>query len=203
MGDSVPLEETPDAVPGADPDPVPGADPGQASAETGVPLSGGSLLGDQIITRVFSSTITFLTQYGWYGMLVLVLVGVAWVKLKPHILAWLKKREEWIEEQNFDPVKAESFQDGMLQARERMQREQDRKAAENQQKREELREAERDDKIEQWEQFQVVTKSKRPKPKSDSGMPPSRRDYFPMSGGGGGGGYRPARRTFGGGGGGG
>ena len=37
-----------------------------------------------------------------------------------------------------DPVKAESFQDGMLQARERMQREQDRKAAENQQKREEV-----------------------------------------------------------------
>ena len=56
QGDSVPLEETPDAVPGADPDPVPGADPGQASAETGVPLSGGSLLGDQIITRVFSSS---------------------------------------------------------------------------------------------------------------------------------------------------
>ena len=39
---------------------------------------------------------------------------------------------------NTDPVRAENYQDAMLQARERMQREQDRRATENQQKQEEV-----------------------------------------------------------------
>ena len=45
---------------------------------------------------------------------------------------WLKKREERIEEENFDPVKAERFQDGVLKSREKMQRELDEKAKEHQ-----------------------------------------------------------------------
>ncbi len=45
--------------------------------------------------------LTFLTQYGWYILVGVVLTLVAWVKLKPHLLAWSKKRQEWFEEQNF------------------------------------------------------------------------------------------------------
>ena len=71
---------------------------------------------------------------------------------------------------------------------------------------------ERDEKIQQWETFGVVGKSKKSKSTvrfkqsvswllrflvaSHMQAPiPSRKDHFPMSGHGGGGGYRPARRN--------
>ena len=44
----------------------------------------------------------------------------------------MKKREERIEEQNFDPVKAERYQDGMLKDREKMQKELEERALEHQ-----------------------------------------------------------------------
>lgn len=48
-----------------------------------------------------------MSDYGWYVLLTVVVLGVAWSRLKPHYHLWKKKREDWIDEQNFDPVKAE------------------------------------------------------------------------------------------------
>ena len=62
-----------------------------------------------------------------------------WANIKPSVERWLKKREERIEEENFDPVKAERFQDGVLRSREKMQRELDDKAREHQEVVEEVR----------------------------------------------------------------
>lgn len=59
--------------------------------------------------------------------------------IKPSILRWLEKREERLEEANFDPVKAEHYQDAMLRSREKMQRELEEKAREHQAKVEEVR----------------------------------------------------------------
>lgn len=73
-----------------------------------------------------------LVNYGWHLVLLLVVLALLWTNLKPSLLRWLKKREERLEEENFDPVKAERFQDGMLQARERMQRELEEKALQHQ-----------------------------------------------------------------------
>lgn len=47
----------------------------------------------------------------------------------------MQEREE---KRNYDPVKAEHFQDSMLRAREKMQRELDTKAAEHQDKMEKV-----------------------------------------------------------------
>ena len=45
-----------------------------------------------------------------------------------------------MEEANFDPVKAERYQDGMIKAREKMQRDLEEKAREYQEEKEEARE---------------------------------------------------------------
>ena len=57
---------------------------------------------------------------------------IVWANIKPTIQRWFEKREKRQEELNFDPVKAERFQDGMLKAREKMQRELEEKAMEHQ-----------------------------------------------------------------------
>lgn len=101
------------------------------------------------------------------------------------------------EEANFDPDKAERMQDAMMKAREKMQKELDEKAQLHQEELETKKMEEMDEKIKQWEEFKVVTKSKTSKPKAKVNS----REYFPL-GGGGGRGYRPQRRTLGGGGGG-
>jgi len=137
-------------------------------------------------------------QYGWYILLGLILLMVAWTQLRHHVYAWLQRRNEQVEERNFDPVKAEKYQDGMLLAREKMQRVQDEKAKEYQEKKMEQEDEERDERIRQWETFGVVSKSKKRNPgKGGPGRFPSTREYFPLGGGGGGGGYRPPRRTGG------
>ena len=64
---------------------------------------------------------------------------IVWANIKPTIQRWLEKREKRQEELNFDPVKAEQFQDGMLKAREKMQRELEEKAMEHQAVVEEVR----------------------------------------------------------------
>jgi F0F1-type ATP synthase membrane subunit b/b' len=65
-------------------------------------------------------------------LLIVVILFIVWASIKPSVERWLKKREERIEEENFDPVKAEKFQDGILKSREKMQRELDEKAKEYQ-----------------------------------------------------------------------
>lgn len=65
-----------------------------------------------------------------------------------------------MEEMNFDPVKAEKFQEGMLRSRERMQKELDEKAHEYQ---------EMNDKVSNCHRAYIypqLTSSKGPKPKS-------------------------------------
>ena len=57
---------------------------------------------------------------------------IVWANIKPAVQRWLKKREQRQEELNFDPVKAERYQDAMLKSREKMQRELEEKAMEHQ-----------------------------------------------------------------------
>ena len=45
---------------------------------------------------------------------------------------WLRKREERWEELNFDPDKAERYQDAMMRSREKMQKDLEEKAKEHQ-----------------------------------------------------------------------
>ncbi len=52
---------------------------------------------------------SLLSDYGWYVLFAVIVLGVAWSKLKPHYRQWKKKQEERIDEQNFDPVKAEKL----------------------------------------------------------------------------------------------
>ena len=73
-----------------------------------------------------------LSNYGWYILLIVIVLFIVWANIKPSVQKWLKKREERIEEQNFDPVKAEQFQDGMMKSREKMQRELEERAREHQ-----------------------------------------------------------------------
>ena len=47
-----------------------------------------------------------MAAYGWYVVLALVVVMVAWVKLKPYYYAWRKKRERIQEESNFGELYA-------------------------------------------------------------------------------------------------
>ena len=73
-----------------------------------------------------------IANYGWYILLSVIVLFIVWANIKPSVQRWLKKREERLEEQNFDPDKAERYQDGMLKAREKMQKELEEKAVEHQ-----------------------------------------------------------------------
>lgn len=73
-----------------------------------------------------------LSNYGWYILLCLIILFIVWANVKPNVQRWLKKREEKLEELNFDPARAERFQDGMLKAREKMQKDLEEKATEHQ-----------------------------------------------------------------------
>ena len=75
--------------------------------------------------------IFLISSYGWYILLCGIILIIVWANIKPSVERWLKKREEKQEEMNFDPVKAERYQDGMVKAREKMQRELEEKAAEH------------------------------------------------------------------------
>ena len=51
---------------------------------------------------VFITTgIQYLSEYGWHVLLVLVCVGVLWVKVGPAVREWWTKRKEREEELNF------------------------------------------------------------------------------------------------------
>lgn len=71
-------------------------------------------------------------------LLAVIVLAILWTNIKPSLMRWLKKREERMEEENFDPVKAERYQDGMLRAREKMQRELEEKARQHQEVKEEV-----------------------------------------------------------------
>ena len=78
------------------------------------------------------SGLLLIANYGWYILLGVIVLFIVWANIKPSVQRWLKKREERLEEQNFDPDKAERYQDGMLRAREKMQKELEEKALEHQ-----------------------------------------------------------------------
>lgn len=77
-------------------------------------------------------------NYGWHILFAVIILAVLWTNIKPALMRWLKKREERFEEANFDPDKAERYQDGMLRAREKMQRELEEKARQHQELMEEV-----------------------------------------------------------------
>jgi len=81
-----------------------------------------------------------LVSYGWHILLGLTVAALVWTNVKPALLRWWRKRERMMEDANFDPVKAEHFQDGMMRAREKMQQELDRTAQEHQAEEEQVRE---------------------------------------------------------------
>ena len=61
------------------------------------------------ITELVSVTMSFfhppvlqlLPEYGWYLLLALVVAVLAWIQLRHHVYAWLKRRQNLLEEQNF------------------------------------------------------------------------------------------------------
>lgn len=67
-------------------------------------------------------------NYGWYILLAFIFLAILWTYVKPALMRWLKKREE----ANFDPDKAERYQDAMMRAREKMQEELNEKAKQHQ-----------------------------------------------------------------------
>ena len=67
-------------------------------------------------------------NYGWHILFSVIVLAIIWTNIKPSVLRWLRKRQERLEEENFDPDKAERYQDGMLKAREKMQKELEEKA---------------------------------------------------------------------------
>ena len=68
----------------------------------------------------------------------MIVLAIVWTNIKPSVLLWLRKREERREEENFDPDKAERYQDGMMRSREKMQRELEEKARLHQEAEEEV-----------------------------------------------------------------
>ncbi|XP_003387558.1 PREDICTED: selenoprotein S-like [Amphimedon queenslandica] len=179
-----------------------GPDPGEMSSES-EPInvkvsSGGQIYNDLGIWDQFLNGWGYISRYGWFILLGLIVLLYVWYKLRPSVQEWQRKQKERQEERNFDPVKAEKYQDAMLQARERMQRKLDEDAAVRAKKIEEREAKKRDEKIEQWETFKVVAKSKTKKKAEKS----YDSNYLPLGGGGGrGGGFRPSsRRQVGGGG---
>ncbi|XP_064394010.1 selenoprotein S B-like [Halichondria panicea] len=170
-------------------------DSGQDSPPSEDPLTYSFLPGETVLYYLYNNGLSLLSEYGWYVLLTTVVLALAWSRLKPHYYQWKKKREDWIDEQNFDPNKAETYQDAMLKARARMQRDLNEQARVYQEQKEKKEIEERDERIKQWEEFKVVS-TKKSKPK-DKGRPTPRQDYYPLGGGGAGGGYRPSRRTVG------
>lgn len=57
-------------------------------------LSGIFLLPPPVVTQL-------VPQYGWYILLGLILLMVAWTQLRHHVYAWLQRRNEQVEERNF------------------------------------------------------------------------------------------------------
>ena len=45
--------------------------------------------------------LTFLSQYGWYILILAVVLFYIWNKYGSNYYNWRKKREEWLDEQNF------------------------------------------------------------------------------------------------------
>lgn len=43
----------------------------------------------------------YLSEYGWYVVLVVVCMGVVWVKVGPSVKEWWRKKKEREEELNF------------------------------------------------------------------------------------------------------
>lgn len=77
-------------------------------------------------------------NYGWHMILCVIVLAILWTNIKPSVMRWLIRREERQEEANFDPIKAERYQDSMLRSRERMQRELEEKAQQYQEVKEEV-----------------------------------------------------------------
>lgn len=84
------------------------------------------------VSLTIFSAIHLVTSYGWFIVLALIVLALVWTSIKPSILRWLRQREERLDEANFDPVKAENYQDAMMKSREKMQRELDNKAQQQQ-----------------------------------------------------------------------
>ncbi len=89
-------------------------------------------------TLLHHAVLFLLANYGWHVLLTLIVLAIVWTNIKPSVLRWLRKRQERLEEENFDPDKAERYQDGMMKAREKMQRELEVKALLHQESEEEV-----------------------------------------------------------------
>ena len=56
---------------------------------------------DRVESKIFITGIQYLSEYGWHILLVLVCVGVLWVKVGPTVREWWTRRKEREEELNF------------------------------------------------------------------------------------------------------
>ncbi|XP_076457760.1 selenoprotein S-like [Babylonia areolata] len=157
------------------------------------------------LTGAVSAGFAFLQQYGWF--LLLGVVVVLYLKsrfLQPRLDSWQQQRED-ASYKKMDEGKAQSQLEAMERARQRMQEQLDRQAAEYKLKQKEKEEKARQEKIADWERHQegkgyrskIRAKEEeegpsQPKPKPKK--PLRSDDYNPLMGTSGGASFRPPRR---------
>uniref|UniRef100_A0A023FRN6 Putative selenoprotein ixodes scapularis selenoprotein n=1 Tax=Amblyomma cajennense TaxID=34607 RepID=A0A023FRN6_AMBCJ len=164
----------------------------------------------------FADTVLdFISTNGWFVTFGLIGLYVLYTKLGSYLPSWRSSTPQ--QQQNYGAAEADEFvkrQEAMERARRRMQEVQDALAEKQKEKMAQLEEQKRQEKIDNWEQFQqgrgLGSKlrnvgaeessaessklSRRPKGSRDDGERLRGSDYNPLTGSSGGSSYRPERR---------
>ncbi|XP_077524819.1 selenoprotein S-like [Amblyomma americanum] len=164
----------------------------------------------------FAGTVlNFISTNGWFVTFGLIGLYVLYTKLGSYLPSWRTSTPQ--QQQNYGAAEADEFvkrQEAMERARRRMQEVQDALAEKQKEKMAQLEEQKRQEKIDNWEQFQqgrgLGSKlrnvgaeesgaesnklSRRPKGNRDDGERLRGSDYNPLMGSSGSSSYRPERR---------
>lgn len=164
----------------------------------------------------FAGTVlNFISANGWFVTFGLIGLYILYTKLGSYLPSWRVSTPQ--QQQNYGAAEADEFvqrQEAMERARRKMQEVQDALTEKQKEKMAQLEEQKRQEKIDNWEQFQqgrgLGSKlrsigaeessdqssglSRRPKGNRDSGERLRGSDYNPLTGSSGGSSYRPERR---------
>lgn len=164
----------------------------------------------------FAGTVlSFISANGWFVSFGLIGLYILYTKLGSYLPSWRVSTPQ--QQQNYGAAEADEFvqrQEAMERARRKMQEVQDALTEKQKEKMAQLEEQKRQEKIDNWEQFQqgrgLGSKlrsigaeessdqssglSRRPKGNRDSGERLRGSDYNPLTGSSGGSSYRPERR---------
>uniref|UniRef100_A0A023FRP2 Putative selenoprotein ixodes scapularis selenoprotein n=1 Tax=Amblyomma cajennense TaxID=34607 RepID=A0A023FRP2_AMBCJ len=178
--------------------------------------SANSYTGQSDADPSFADTVLdFISTNGWFVTFGLIGLYVLYTKLGSYLPSWRTSTPQ--QQQNYGAAEADEFvkrQEAMERARRRMQEVQDALAEKQKEKMAQLEEQKRQEKIENWEQFQqgrgLGSKlrnigaeessaessklSRRPKGSRDDGERLRGSDYNPLTGSSRGSSYRPERR---------